>query len=127
MAETRPSYRDVGGGDLRVLFCFGVTQSFFDEEPANIGSIVAAITTAFSDLGGRFGLKVLGTMDDDELMVGSSTTWPWTAYILADAPSLAAVTAVCNLLRESEVNRRRLWKYLRVEARVGRPLFFGNS
>lgn len=127
MAETASSYRDVRGEELRVLFCIGVTQSFFDEDPANVGSIVEGITRAFSDLGGRFGLKVLGTMDDDELLVGSSATWPWTAYILADAPSLASVTAVCNLLRESEVNGFRLWKYLKIEARVGRPLFFGNA
>jgi hypothetical protein len=121
------SYRDVRGDALRVLFCIGVTQCFFDEEPANVRPIVEAITEAFSDLAGRFGVTVLGTMDDDELMVGSSGTWPWTAYILADAPSLEAVSGVCNLVRESEVNGARLWKYLKIEARVGRRLFFGNS
>ncbi len=127
MGETAASYRNVRGEGFRVLFCIGVTQSFFDEEPARVPSIVEGITRAFSDLGGRFGLEVLGTLDDDELMVGSSATWPWTAYILADAPSLEAVAAVCNLVRESEVEGFRLWRYLRVEARVGRPLFFGNA
>ena len=57
------------------------------------------ITAAFANLGERFGLNVLGTMDDSQMMVGSSSTWPWTCYILADAPDLAAVAAVCNLLR----------------------------
>ncbi|MBA2474969.1 MAG: hypothetical protein H0V40_09550 [Actinobacteria bacterium] len=66
-------------------------------------------------------------MDDDRLMVGSSATWPWTCYILADAPSLEAVAAVCNVVREAEVDGARLWRYLRIEARVGRPLFFGNA
>ena len=121
------SYRDVRGEGLRVLFCIGVTQSFFDEDPANVPALAQGITAAFADLGGRFGVTVLGTLDDDELVVGSSPTWPWTAYILADAPSLAAVTAVCNLVRESEVAGARLWKYLKIEARVGRPLFFGNE
>jgi hypothetical protein len=121
------SYRENEAKKLRVLFCFGVTRSFFDEEPRRVGEIAGAITKAFDDLGGRFGLTVLGTMDDDELMVGSSSSWPWTCYILADAPDLEAVAKVCNVLREAEVGGSRLWKYLKVEARVGRPLFFGNG
>ena len=121
------SYREKEGQPLRVLFCIGVQQSFFEEEGARVGPIVQAIQRAFADLGGRFGVRVLGTMDDDELMVGSSAAWPWTCYILADAPSLDAVTSVCNLVRENEVDGHRLWRYLRIEARVGRPLFFGNE
>ena len=121
------SYRENDSKQLRVLFCFAVTQSFFDEDPARMGEIVGGITEAFADLGGRFGLSVLGTMDDDELMVGSSTSWPWTCYILADAPDLASVTKVCNVLREAEAGGNRLWRYLKVEARIGRPLFFGNT
>jgi hypothetical protein len=120
------SYRDKPH-DLRVLFCFGVTQSFFDEDPTKVPTIVEGIQEAFADLGGRFGVRVLGTIDDDELMVGSSSTYPWTAYVLADAPDLQAVNAVCNLVRESEAAGSRLWKYLKVEARVGRPLFFANE
>jgi len=121
------SYREKQQQDLRVLFCFGVSQSFFEEDPARVPALAGAITEAFEDLSGRFGVRVLGTMDDDELMVGSSVVWPWAAYILADAPSLQAVTAVCNILRETEVGAAKLWKYMRVEARVGRPLFFGNE
>ncbi len=118
------SYRETAGKQLRVLFCIGVQQTFFEEESANIGPIVGAITEAFSDLGGRFGVKVLGTMDDDELMVGPSAAWPWTAYVLADAPDLESIAAVCNVVRESSVGGHRLWRYIRIEARVGRPLFF---
>jgi hypothetical protein len=120
-------YREKDGRALRVLFCFGVTQSFFEAEPASVPAIAKAITEAFADLGGRFGVRVLGTMDDDELMVGASAAWPWTAYVLADVPDLETVTKVTNVLREAEVDGARLWRYLRVEARVGRPLFFGNE
>ena len=121
------SYRQKQEKSLRVLFCFGVSQSFFEEGSAKVPELAVAIAKAFEDLAGRFGVRVLGTMDDDELMVGPSSVWPWTAYILADVPSLEAVTAVCNILRETEVGAYRLWKYMRVEARVGRPLFFGNE
>jgi hypothetical protein len=120
-------YRGGAREQLRVLFCIGVTQSFFDEEADEVGSIVSAIGEAFDDLAGRFGITVLGTLDDDELMVGSSAHWPWTAYILADAPDLSAVTGVCNIVREATVGRHRLWRYMRIEARVGRPLFFGQA
>jgi len=121
------SYREGERESLRVLFCIGVQQTFFEEPGARVGELAKAIQEAFVDLGGRFGLHVLGTMDDDELMVGPSVDWPWTAYILADAPSLGAVTGVCNIVREAPVGEHRLWRYLRIEARVGRPLFFGNA
>jgi len=120
-------YREKDAEALRVLFCFGVTQSFFEADPASVPAVTTAITEAFADLGGRFGVRVLGTMDDDELMVGASVAWPWTAYVLADVPDFETVTKVTNLLRETEVEGARLWKYLRVEARVGRPLFFANE
>jgi hypothetical protein len=120
-------YRDRSSEKLRVLFCIGVAQTFFEEEAARLPELIPAIKAAFDDLKGRFGIEVVGTMDDDELMVGPSAGWPWTAYILADAPDLTAVTAVCNLVRETSVGKHRLWRYMRIEARVGRELFFGNA
>ncbi|HST39252.1 MAG TPA: hypothetical protein VLK58_07075 [Conexibacter sp.] len=112
---------------LRVLLCFGVTQAFFDADAETRTAVGQTIVRAYDDLGGRFGLTVLGTMDDDDLQVGASTTYPWTAYVLADAPDLEAVKQVTNVLREFEVGADRLWKYMKVEARVGRRLFFGND
>lgn len=121
------SYREKKTDGLRVLFCLGVTQNFFDSEAETRELVINATKSAFRDLRGRFGIKVLGTIDDDELMVGTSLNWPWTAYILADAPDLETITSVCNLIRVTEVGVDRLWKYMRIEARVGRELFFGNA
>ena len=120
-------YREGDRDQLRVLFCIGVMPAFFEAPANDIGPVIAAIGEAFRDLAGRFGVTVLGTMDDDELMVGSSASWPWTAYVLADAPSLDAVTGICNLVRETTVGEYRLWRFLRIEARGGRPLFFAQS
>ncbi len=120
-------YREPRTEGVRALFCIGVTQAFFEQESERVSDVIAAISDAFGDLKGRCGVHVLGTMDDDELMVGASSGWPWTAYILADAPDLGAVKAVCNVLREIPIGEYRLWRYLRIEARVGRQLFFGNE
>lgn len=124
MSEVAP-YRESKTG-IRALFAFGLTQDFFTEERERIPLIMEALKREFADLEGRFGLRVLGTLDDDETMVGATATWPWTCYILAEAPDHDAVAAVCDLLREVEVGDARLWKYMKVEARVGRPLFFGE-
>lgn len=113
---------------VRVLFCIGVLPEFFAAGRAEREAALAAMPPAFDDLSGRFGLTVLGTFDDDRLMVGPSTEWPWTSYILADAPGLDAAVALCNVLRETPVgDEHRLWRYLRIEARIGRELFFGNA
>ena len=121
------AHRAKEGKDLRVLFCLGILPDFFGADAETQQALLRGIPAAFEDLGGRFGITVLGTMDDDELMVGPSYSWPWTAYILADAPDLDAVVAVCNVVRETRIGEDRLWRFMRIEARVGRRLFFGNA
>lgn len=112
---------------LRVLFAFGLTEDFYRADAEHVNACVAAFDSAFDNLGGRFGVTVLASMDDDQLQVGPSASWPWTAYVIADAPSLDAAIAVCNVVRETPVLEDRLWKYVKVEARVGRPLFFART
>lgn len=112
---------------LRVMFCIGVLQSNFDTDLETQQLVVRTLKEQFSNLNSRFGIRVLGTMDDDVLMVGSSQAWPWTSYILADVPDLDTVARITSLLRSVEVGDARLWKFLRIEARVGRQLFFGNE
>jgi hypothetical protein len=124
---TTEGHRTKDTDSLRVLFCIGVLPDFFGAGAEEQQALLAGIPSAFDDLSGRFGVTVLGTFDDDELMVGPSFNWPWTAYILADAPDIESVIAVCNLVRTTPIGDNRLWKYMRIEARVGRRLFFGNE
>jgi hypothetical protein len=114
-------------GSVRVLFCIGVTPEFCAAPRDSYEALGGAIQAAFADLGGRFGLTVLGTFDDDLLLMGASASWPWSCYILADAPGLAAVSAVTSIVRDTPSGDGCLWRYLTVEARVGRELFFGNA
>jgi hypothetical protein len=112
---------------LRVLFCLGVGQNYSDAPPATREAVLKALTEAFADLEGRFGVGVLGTLDDDRLRIMPSQGWPWTAYILADVPTLETVTRVCNLIRKTPVKDATLSRYVCMEARVGRRLFFANE
>ncbi len=108
---------------IRTLFCIAVLQSFFDLPSSEIGTVWRAFGQMMGDLSNMEGVTVLGMLDDDETMVGTSPAgFPWTVYIMADMPDRDSVVAACNLFRTIEVGEYRLWKYCRVEARMGRPL-----
>ena len=108
---------------IRTLFCMAVLQNFFDLPAAEIGGVWKATGQMLRGIADLPGAEILGTLDDDQTMVGTSPTgFPWTFYILADMPDRDSVVAACNLFRTTEVGEHRLWKYIRVEARMGREL-----
>ncbi|MBJ3816619.1 IacB protein [Shimwellia pseudoproteus] len=109
---------------LRVLFCMGINQNFFDASAAEAKQVWGAFGVMMKGMAEMPGIRVIGNMDDDRLMVGPSTTSPWTTYVLADADTIESVVAVCNLLRTTPVgdSGSKLWKYCKIEARVGREL-----
>ncbi|MFD4872531.1 hypothetical protein ACFWOB_04085 [Streptomyces sp. NPDC058420] len=111
-----------GGKPLRVLFCIGVNQNFFDLPTGQGKAVWDGFTTMLSQLWELPGVNVLGTMDDDQHMVGASGSWPWTSYVLADVVDQPTVAAACNLFRTVQVGEHGLWRYMKIEARVGRPL-----
>ena len=112
---------------FRVLFCIGVATSYFEASKTTREEVLRALKEAFADLHGRFGLTVLGTLDDDRFRLVPSTGWPWTAYILADVPGVDTVIAVLNVIRQTAVGDGTLSRYIYMEARPGRRLFFGNE
>lgn len=108
---------------LRVLFCGAVLQNFFDLPAGDIGKVWGATGEMLKGIRDLPGVEILGTIDDDQTMVGTSPNgWPWTFYILAEVPDRETAVAACNLFRTIEVGEYRLWKYIRVEARLGREL-----
>ncbi len=112
---------------VRALICIGVRDAFFAADAAERKLVFEATKAAFADLTGRFGVSIIGTFDDDTLQVGPSNAAPWTAYILMDTPGYDAVRAICNIIRETPVGEHQMWHYYKVEARLGRSLFFGNE
>ena len=113
--------------EYRVLFCIGVLPDFYAEAADAFDRLMEPLRAAFEDLGGRFGLRVLGTLDDICLQAGPSAGFPWTCYILAAAPDLAAIRGVVDQFMQAEINGYRLWRYAKVEARIGLPLDFGTA
>lgn len=107
---------------LRTLFCVGNNQNFFDLPKAEIGPVWGATQEFLTSLRDMDGVDVIGTFDDDSHVVGQSDGWPWTFYVLADVKDQPTVKAACNLLRTIQVGEYALWKYFKIEARMGREL-----
>lgn len=110
---------------IRVLFCIAVQQTFFELPFSEIGPVWKAFGSMMKGISDLPGVTILGMLDDDETMVGTSPAgFPWTAYIMADVPDRETVRQACNLFRTTPVGDTdyRLWKYCRVEARMGRAL-----
>ena len=109
---------------IRTLLCFSMQPAFFDLPFGQIGPVWQATQALMSGIAKVPGTTIVGTMDDDQTMVGMSNGTPATWYILADFTDRQAVMAACNLLRTIVVDDQdhRLWKFMRVEARMGRAL-----
>ncbi|AJY48712.1 hypothetical protein [Halomonas sp. KO116] len=108
----------------RVLFCIGINQNFMNATAEEGKQVWQAFSQMMQGIDELPGVTILGIMDDDRIMVGPSATAPWTAYIMADVPDYEAVVTACNFFRTIPVGdgTYKLWKYARVEARIGREL-----
>lgn len=115
MTETKP---------IRTLLCFNNHAAFFSLPFDQIGPVWKATQELMASIDQMEGVEIVGTFDDDQTFVGASVGFPFTWYIMADFPSREAVQAACNLLRTIVVGEGndRLWKYMTVEARMGRAL-----
>ncbi|GAA1210821.1 hypothetical protein [Prauserella alba] len=111
---------------LRVLFCIGINQNFFDLPADGLtpGDVWKAFVSMMDGIKELPGVDFIGDMDDDSHLVGPSDGWPWTCYILADVDSQDTVKAACNLFRTTPVGDgdAKLWRFAKVEARMGRGL-----
>ncbi|WP_019810868.1 hypothetical protein [Saccharomonospora halophila] len=111
---------------LRVLFCIGINQNFFDLPRDGIapGDVWKSFVSMMDGIKELPGVDFIGDIDDDAHMVGPSGGWPWTCYILADVDSQYTVKAACDLFRTTPVGDgdAKLWRFAKIEARMGRAL-----
>lgn len=103
---------------IRALVCAGVLPSFFKATPEERKQVFKRCHEVFSGWGERYGINVLGSLDDDQLQIGPTLGYPWTFYVLCDAPDHATLTKVVNQLREGD---QPLYRYVKLEVRLGRP------
>jgi len=64
------------------------------------------------------GARLVGSMDDDVFATGQPSSLPYSIYVLYDVDDLDIIVRMVHELRSSELGR-----LLRMEARIGRPLF----
>ncbi|KFZ81734.1 iacB [Amycolatopsis sp. MJM2582] len=111
---------------LRVLFCIGINQNFFDLPDGGVaaGDVWTAFVALMDGIKGLPGVDFIGDIDDDSHMVGPSDGWPWTCYLLCDVDTQETVKKACDFLRTTPVGDSpwKLWKYAKIEARIGRAL-----
>jgi len=64
------------------------------------------------------GARLIASFDDDLFLTGQPAPLPYSIFVLYDVDDLTVVVRLVHRLRTSPAAR-----YLRLEARVGRPLF----
>ena len=104
---------------VRVLVCAGVLPAFFDASAEDKSYVFSKCREVFGGWKERYGIEVLSSMDDDQLQIGPTLGYPWTFYIMCDAPSHEIMIDVVDQLRRGE---KPLSRYIKVDVRMGRPL-----
>jgi chlorite dismutase len=101
----------------RVLVLVASTDGWYgatmDEREAATDEL-GAILRESEDAGAR----LIASFDDDLFLTGQPAPLPYTIFVLYDVDDLSVVVRLVHRLRTSHAA-----KYLRLEARVGRPLF----
>jgi hypothetical protein len=101
----------------RVLVLIASTDGWYEATPTD--------RDVATDELGRFlreaeqqGARLLASFDDDLFLTGQPAPLPYTIFVLYDVDDLDVVIQLVHRLRTSTLSR-----FLRLEARVGRPLF----
>ena len=99
----------------RVLVLVAATDGWYEATPEERDTVtdeLGAILREAEDGGAR----MLASFDDDLFLTGQPAPLPYTIFVLYDVDDLAVGVRLVHRLRLSETPR-----YLRLEARVGRP------
>ena len=113
MEDTAPTFAP----PYRVLVLAASTAGWYDaaaEDRAHgLDLFARLLQRAAAD-----GARLVGSFDDDLFATGQPLSLPYSIYALYDVDDLAVIVRMVHDLRTSE-----LGNMLRLEVRVGRPLF----
>ncbi len=70
----------------------------------------------------ELGARYLASLDDDLFMVGAPGSPDFTWYLMFEVPTLDVLAAMIDAVRRN-VDGVRLDRYIRIEAKIGRPFF----
>lgn len=87
--------------------------------------ILVAMRHYFEEWESR-GARLLASFDDDYFLVGQPAALDYSIYVVYDVDSLDLVASMIQRVRE-EIDGVRLDACLRMEARIGRPLFLVSA
>ncbi len=107
---------------LRVVFLGASTNGWFNAGAEERREQVLPAMQALFDEWLDMGAKALATVDDDLFMVGRPGSPDFTWYLIYDVPTVEVLAAMIHRVR-ADREGVRLDKYMRLEARIGRPFF----
>ena len=101
----------------RVLVLIAATDGWFAATTEERNDATDQLATVLESAGAD-GARLLASFDDDLFLTGQPAPLPYSIFALYDVDDLAVVVRLVHGLRTSPLAR-----FLRLEARVGRPLF----
>jgi hypothetical protein len=122
MKYVRPEF----GAPYRVLVLVAATRGWYDAPPDEREELALPRFAAWLARWEAEGARLVSSFDDDLFMAGEPGSGEASIYLCYDVPSLDIVPALMQEVRE-EVDGGRLDRWLRFEARVGRPLFLASD
>jgi hypothetical protein len=107
---------------VRAIMLGAVTSAWYVATTEERESVILPRFRGVIEEWSELGAKSVGTLDDDLFMVGQPGAPDFTWYLIYDVPAIETVPAMIQRVRE-DVGGVRLDRYIRIEARVGRPFF----
>lgn len=101
----------------RVLVLVASTDGWYAADGAERGAALAEFALMLKDFESA-GARLVASFDDDLFLTGQPSPMLYTIFCLYDVDELEPVVQLVHRLRSSPLSR-----FLRLEARVGRPLF----